>query len=147
MGKFLFHFTIIEAEYGDTTWVAEGTFKPTNSSFRTFYFSLSNGVKWYGGFQGNETDLSQRDYETHETILSGDIAIQSDSTGNSYHVVYTVCSDITTELDGFLLVDGLTVDPNISVGSSRNYGVGLLISATLIDSIARPNIELYFFQK
>ena len=35
-------FAIGEAEYGDTIWVAEGTYRPTNSSFRTIYFSLNN---------------------------------------------------------------------------------------------------------
>jgi hypothetical protein len=80
----ILQFAIGEAEYGDTIWVAEGTYKPTNSSFRTIYFSLNNGVKWYGGFQGNETELSQRDYELYPTILSGDIGIQGDSTDNSF---------------------------------------------------------------
>ena len=84
----ILQFAIIEAEHGDTIWVAEGTYKPTNSSFRTISFSLNNGIKWFGGFQGNETELSQRDFELYPTTLSGDIGIQGDSIDNSYHVIY-----------------------------------------------------------
>ncbi len=136
----ILQFAIIEAEYGDTIWVAEGTYKPTNSSFRTIYFSLNNGVKWYGGFQGNETDLLQRDYETHETILSGDIGIQGDSTDNSYHVVYTLGTDSTTVIDGFSIIHGQASHINTSYFGHFNYGGGIAVDVDITNTIARPKI-------
>ena len=114
-------FAINEAEYSDTIWVAEGTYKPTNSSFRTIYFSLNNGVKWYGGFQGDETELSQRNIETNETILSGDIGMQGDSTDNSYHVVYTLGTDSTTVIDGFSIMHGQASHTNPTYFGHFNY--------------------------
>jgi hypothetical protein len=124
----ILQFAIGEAEYGDTIWVAEGTYKPTNSSFRTIYFSLNNGVKWYGGFQGNETELSQRDYELYPTILSGDIGIQGDSTDNSYHVIYSMDADSTTVLDGFQIREG-QADYGF-FNDPLSYGGGLLMEGT-----------------
>lgn len=121
-------FAISEAVYGDTIWVAEGTYKPTNSSFRTISFSLNNGVKWFGGFQGNETELSQRDYELYPTILSGDIGVQGDSTDNSYHIIYSMDADSTTIMDGFQITKG-----QADFGywnDSKSYGGGLLIDGT-----------------
>ncbi|MCH8151442.1 MAG: hypothetical protein IH830_03600 [Planctomycetes bacterium] len=68
-------------------WVAAGTYHPDEcdacglggSDDRTATFNLINNVGIYGGFLGNafpgggETELSQRDPEANETILSGDI--------------------------------------------------------------------------
>ncbi|MFK7774069.1 MAG: choice-of-anchor Q domain-containing protein [Saprospiraceae bacterium] len=136
----ILQFAIIEAEYGDTIWVAEGTYKPTNSSFRTIYFSLNNGVKWYGGFQGNETDLSQRDYEINETILSGDIGIEGDSTDNSYHVVYTLGTDSTTIIDGFSIMHGQASHTNTFYFGHFNYGGGISVDVDLTNTTAMPQI-------
>jgi predicted outer membrane repeat protein len=133
-------FAISEAEYGDTIWVAEGTYKTTNSSFRTIYFSLNNGIKWFGGFQGNETELSQRDYEANETILSGDIGVQGDSTDNSYHVVYTLGTDSTTIIDGFSIMHGQANHTNTSYFGHFNYGGGISVDVDLTNTTAIPKI-------
>lgn len=135
-----FQDAIVEAVYGDSIWVAQGTYFPTSDTNQDISFELKNGVKWFGGFQGNETELVQRDFDLYLTTLSGDIGIQGDSTDNSYHVVYTMGSDNTTTLDGFLIVDGHAVDLITPSGSPRNFGGGLLIDAIGDDSIAKPKI-------
>ena len=138
----ILQFAIIEAEYGDTIWVAEGTYKPTNSSFRTISFSLNNGIKWFGGFQGNETELSQRDFELYPTTLSGDIGIQGDSIDNSYHVIYSVDADSTTVLDGFQIREGQA--DNGFWNDPSSYGGGLLIEGAIgLQSIQIKNCHFY----
>ncbi|MFT5265820.1 MAG: autotransporter family porin, partial [Polaribacter sp.] len=117
-----FQSAIVAAVYGDTIWVAQGTYFPTSDTNQDISFELKNGVKWFGGFQGNETTLGQRDYELYPTILSGDIGVQGDSTDNSYHVIYTISSDTTTILNGFIVEDGRAIDPVTTTGSPRNFG-------------------------
>jgi hypothetical protein len=87
-------------------WVAAGTYYPTAGTDRTISFAIPDGVKLYGGFAGTETLLAQRDWTTHETILSGDIGIQNDNTDNSNHVVYTKNVSSETLMDGFIVSDG-----------------------------------------
>ena len=60
-------------------WVKKGVYKPEFNAQsaadpipRNYCFSLRNNVEVYGGFAGGETLLSQRDYVTNQTILSGD---------------------------------------------------------------------------
>lgn len=109
-------------------WVAKGTYLPdSGSGLRTDSFEISDGVKLYGGFLGTrsdiylggETDLSQRDFRTHETILSGDIA-----GANSYHVIIAYGVGSETLIDGFTIRDGLTM----MVDDERGWGAGMYIS-------------------
>jgi len=107
---------------GDEIWVANGTYYPTSGTDRSISFVMKNGVKIYGGFLGSETNLSQRDLELHETILSGNLGLPNGS-DNSYHVLYGEGLDSTTVLDGFVVTKG------IANGSDDHaIGGGLLIN-------------------
>ena len=107
-------------------WVAAGTYKPSAypagcsgcSTNRDFTFLLKDGVSLYGGFDGTETMLSERDFASNETILSGDfngddvvtgsgssLSI-SNNTENAYHVLVSVSDAATTVLDGFTVSGG-----------------------------------------
>ena len=57
---------------GDTVWMANGIYKPGVNNIQSF--DVNRELKIYGGFAGNETQLSQRDYFNNLTILSGDLA-------------------------------------------------------------------------
>ncbi len=87
-------------------WVAEGTYKATAGVNRTATFQLVSGVSVYGGFDGTETLLSQRDWVAHPTILSGDIGVAADNTDNTNHVVTGSNTDSTALIDGFTLTLG-----------------------------------------
>jgi hypothetical protein len=107
----------------DIIWVAKGTYLPTTSADRTISFVLKNGVKLYGGFQGNETNLNQRDFESNETRLSGEIGAPT-ILDNTFNVVYGEGLDSTTILDGFVIERGN------ALGSSQSKGAGVYIGAS-----------------
>ncbi|WLE96713.1 MAG: choice-of-anchor D domain-containing protein [Candidatus Electrothrix communis] len=88
---------------GQEIWVAAGTYYPTTGTDRTQTFTMKKGVAVYGGFQGTETLLSQRNASTYSTILSGDIGTADDPTDNSYHVLYGASG---ATIDGFVIQDG-----------------------------------------
>jgi predicted outer membrane repeat protein len=94
------------AQEFDQIWVAEGMYKPTAALDRTQSFDLDTNVAWYGGFGGWETDLAERDWVLHETILSGNIGDLADSTDNSHHVIYGYLDDGLNVVDGFIIEDG-----------------------------------------
>jgi len=55
-------------------WIAWGTYKPDRGTGdRAMAFELPNQVWLYGGFDGTETCLDERDWVAHDTILSGDL--------------------------------------------------------------------------
>ena len=109
---------------GDQIWVVEGTYNPTVPAGREATFQLISGVAIYGGFIGTETSLSERDWETNVTTLSGDIGSEGDDTDNSYHVVTGSGTDATAILDGFTITAGNAdtgSTPNILGGGMYNY--------------------------
>jgi len=114
---------------GDEIWVAEGTYKPDQGGAQTpnhriAAFQLLSGVAIYGGFAGGETTLDERDWQTNETILSGDL--NGDDVGftnngeNSYHVVTGSGTNNTAILDGFTITAG-----NANGGGTNEYGGGM----------------------
>lgn len=90
----------------DEIWIADGNYKVTTNSNRDSSFHLIRSVKIYGGFAGNETQLSQRDIANHITLLSGDIGSPGVATDNSYHVVYIENTTDTVRLDGVKICCG-----------------------------------------
>ena len=101
---------ILAFSYVDEIWVSTGVYFP-NTSDRAATFSINkNGAKIYGGFNGTETQLSNRNWITNPTILSGDLSENDDTTisftntlrnDNSYHIVTANANNII--LDGFTL--------------------------------------------
>lgn len=114
---------IAAASSGDEIWVAAGTYKPTTTSTRTIYFRPPSGVAIYGGFAGTETELSQRDWNTNVTTLSGDIGSTGTANDNSYHVLYAGNVSSGTRIDGFRITEGYASSIDYSF-----YGGGILVS-------------------
>ena len=92
-------------------WVAAGTYKPNAGGDPTATFQLRPNLAIYGGFVGNETDVTQRNWAANAIILSGDLN-GDDGPGftnridNSLHVVEGSNTDATAVLDGFTICDG-----------------------------------------
>ena len=126
---------IDSATEGKDIWVAAGTYHPTDcpnmyeectvtTPQRMYHFSLMNGVGIYGGFIGTETDLSQRDWENNETILSGDFNEDDGTVGrseNAYHVFY---HDGWERKDSSAILDGFTISGGNADGTEWPYGDG-----------------------
>ncbi len=111
------------ATSGDEIWVAEGVYYPDEGAGQTdndraATFDIVSGVALYGGFAGTENSRDARDWETHLTVLSGDLD-QNDTTANgvvtttsaitgsnAYHVVTTFEVTDTTTLDGVVVTAG-----------------------------------------
>ena len=123
---------------GDEIWVVAGTYYPTATTDRAVSFVLKQGVRMYGGFNGTETTLDQRNYELNETILSGNIGT-SNGSDNSYHVLYGTGIDSTTVLDGFTVTRGGAPGAGLPVSNSRGGGLYLEPSPGLANT--RPVIQ------
>ncbi|NDY73545.1 hypothetical protein DO021_09360 [Desulfobacter hydrogenophilus] len=92
-----------QAAAGSRIWVAKGVYTPTDGPERFAAFVMKKGVDLYGGFNGNETTLKERDWESNKTVLSGDIGRVGDNSDNSYHVVFGASDSL---LDGFVIQAG-----------------------------------------
>ncbi|HSW61190.1 MAG TPA: right-handed parallel beta-helix repeat-containing protein, partial [bacterium] len=127
------------AKKGDMIWVQKGMYFPDGypnggSDQKELHFTLKNGVQIFGGFDGTETELNQRDFVKNETILSGDFH-QNDEwdessltwknrEDNFYHIFYMpdgVYIDQTAMLDGFILEGG---DPREHVVNNHSKDSG-----------------------
>lgn len=101
----------------DEIWVAEGNYYPDEGdgiteNDVTVPFRPVEGVAIYGGFAGAEYNRNQRNWETHVTVLDGDIDQDGTDAGNSSVVVSMSVSageQITraTVLDGFTVRHGV----------------------------------------
>jgi predicted outer membrane repeat protein len=118
---------------GCEVWVAKGTYKPSsfydleifyNDTIRNYHFRLINGVGIYGGFNGNETVLGQRDFSANETILSGDVGFSGYEGDNCYNVIYNPSQ--TPSIDSTAVIDGFTITgASYENGSFGTYGGGM----------------------
>jgi predicted outer membrane repeat protein len=127
-------------------WVAAGTYYPSRPAGRSATFQLVDSVAIYGGFAGGETSVSQRDWETNQTIFSGDIGTASDDSDNSYHVVTSSGTDSTAVLDGFTITRGNangSGDDAYGGGAYNNGGSPTLINVTFSENSAGYGGGLY----
>lgn len=79
---------------GDEIWVAKGTYQTASGNS----FSMKNGVKIYGGFNGGELSLSDRNFLSNPTKLMG----------NNQRVIYNSSLNNTATIDGFIITGGVT---------------------------------------
>jgi predicted outer membrane repeat protein len=101
-------------------WVAKGIYYTGDE--RSDSIILREGVNLYGGFNGSESTINQRDYSNNATILSGDIGVVGDATDNSYHVLIGADSAV---IDGFTITGG-HADKQDGGEVYDNKGSGLL---------------------
>jgi predicted outer membrane repeat protein len=119
-------------------WVRAGTYLAGTA--RTDSFEMAPGVHLYGGFAGGETARSERDWEVHETLLSGDLAQNDDpddeATFNDNVFTVVLGSDNAT-LDGFTV----TASTSDFDGSGTHRGGGM------VNDAASPTIRNVTFYR
>ena len=125
------------ATSGDEIWIASGTYKPSyypnnnnTGDSRDKTFLIKDGVHLYGGFEGGEASVSERNIEVNETILSGDFGTKdyrrhytsssavyeiTNSESNAYHVV------VLNYGSSGILIDGVTITSGNADGYSRVF--------------------------
>lgn len=110
----------------DEIWVTASTYRPDegpgpiNSNDPDAYYDMVPNIAIYGGFVGGEANLTDRNFVTNVTILSGDIDVNDahnpatspdDINGtNSYHVLRFIqgnaADNPTAIVDGFTITAG-----------------------------------------
>ncbi len=100
-------------------WVAEGIYHPSPTADPTVSFNIPHSLKLYGGFDGTESSLTQRDIENNETILSGDyngddeIIVNTDPLSleflNTNENANLILKLEGANLGSFVTIDGLTI--------------------------------------
>ncbi len=92
---------------GDEIWCAAGTYQVAQSGY-----TLTNGMRLYGGFTGMETLREQRDWYRNRTVLSS-------SQGASIFT-FNACDSIT-RVDGFVLQGTRSTAMAVNGGSPRIF--------------------------
>ena len=116
-------------------WVASGTYYPTvdnpataSTTARDVTFYINKNIEIYGGFVGNESLLTERDWENNPTILSGDIDNNSpNNDNNAFHVLFIDGTTANGNITDACIIDGFTIAEGngIEVGSSFSAGAGI----------------------
>jgi len=129
------------ATAGSQIWVARGTYKPTTCTVCTVddqrtYLQLKTGVSLYGGFNGSENLISQRNIAANPTILSGDIDGDNTLDGNSYTILY---SENATDcrIDGLIFEAGNAQDFT-AFGEKGNSGAAWYNTSILSGNFSNP---------
>ena len=112
-------------------WVKAGTYKPDASSRSNCFDIASDNVKLYGGFNGTESNISERDILNNPTILSGDlngndtgVSFSGNGRGdNAYNIIKINANNI--EIDGVIIQDG-----HANEAPDNATGAGILVAST-----------------
>lgn len=128
---------------GDQIWLAAGTYKPTTGTDRSATFELKSGVAIYGGFPEAGGTWEERDWQLHNTTLSGDIGVHNNNDDNSYCVVTGVGVDETAILDGFTISGGNGTDGG---GMANFESRPTLINVTFIGNMATSGAGIYNYE-
>ena len=109
---------------GMEIWVAEGTYKRQLNNRSAAFLWTTDSLKVYGGFNGTETDLNQRDWNLNRTIMSGDIGTVGDNSDNCY-TVFAGAYGSSTNVLNYGYIDGFVIE-----GGNANVNAGHVFGST-----------------
>ncbi|WP_353480713.1 T9SS type A sorting domain-containing protein [Haliscomenobacter sp.] len=136
------------AKYGDSVWIAQGTYSPTFSIDETVSFVVPIGVKIFGGFKGSERYIDTRNWTIYPTILSGKIGTLETIKANSLHVLSLIDPDSLNLIDGVIIENGNATKNTSNSSDFQSKGGGILVlnnkakkgKITIRNAIFRNNI-------
>jgi hypothetical protein len=112
------------ATSGDRIWVARGTYYP--DALKGSFVIQQDSIEIFGGFEGSEAYLYERNTQHYPTIMQGD----------GRHPVVTVENSAGIRVDGFTITNG-----------HADNGAGVLFTSgstgTLANDIIKQNIAIY----
>jgi hypothetical protein len=121
------------AERGDSIWLKQGVYTPNALSDsqdpRSVTFNIPNGVKLFGGFVGDETEVSERNTDPSLTVLSGNIGDPGVPTDNAYHVVQVQGGAGSEERPRRFT--GLTIAGGYADGPAHSRGAALRVEGAM----------------
>lgn len=126
----------------EAVWIAGGTYTPHATDRVASFLITSNNVQLYGGFNGTETLLSERNVFTNKTILSGDLSGNDDATisftnplrnDNSYHILIVTAASIS--------IDGLVFTGGHANGNSSQANGAAIYKAPAVTNLKVVNCE------
>jgi hypothetical protein len=109
-------------QLGDEIWCAAGQYQIPQAGY-----PVSNGMRIYGGFKGNETQREQRDWYRQRTVLNS-------SMGASIFML-TACDSIT-RIDGFVLQGTRSTAVLVNGGTPRIFNNHFRSCSTTTDGAA-----------
>jgi hypothetical protein len=130
---------LLDAPANASIWVKAGTYAPSieiiEGDARSRAFFIASDVKLYGGFNGTETQLEQRNFTANVTTLSGDFNNDDlDTNGdgisdiNYQENAYTVF--LNFEVGASSVIDGFTVTGGVANGDYEYVVNGIEISTS-----------------
>ena len=130
------------AEVPGVIWVAEGTYVPTvrtdSGDPRSVTFNIPAQTIILGGFDGTETNATQRDIAVNPTILSGLVIPTSGAPYRAYHVVSAISSAQNRRIDGFIIENGLADGS----ATADKHGGGIYIASSGATVVANCTFRL-----
>jgi predicted outer membrane repeat protein len=135
---------------GDQLWVKAGVYTPNFN----VVLGLVDGVGAYGGFNGTETALGQRDARLNVTIISGDIGGDDDSSNADGNFINETAADIVGTNGGNLVsIDGVSwpatsstvLDGFTITGGDGGIGGGLICNGYGSTGSCNPTLSSLTF--
>ena len=122
-------------------WVQAGTYMLSET------LNVPQGVRLYGGFFGNETEIGQRNFATHRTILDANfsfavVTLQNNAVINGFTIQNGVANHPERmNGGGVLMSDGARIEhSHITNNVSANYGGGVFVKPGAIVEISNSVI-------
>lgn len=131
------------AIYGDEIWVAAGTYKATSTTDRAISFIMKNGVNLYGGFDGTETSITQRNISSNPTTLSGDIGALGDNSDNTNAILKITNTTSGLTIDGFRIISGTATSGCGGITLNNNTGVINLTNCYFYNNIGNAGAAVF----